>query len=127
MITEYGMSEELGPLTFGHKQSEVFLGRDIARDRNYSEEVASAIDREVRHFVDVCYNKAADLLTENRDRLDKVAAVLLEKETLEAEEFTALMENDSEEAVATENKEQPKQQSKMAELRISFPPAPQQA
>ena len=126
MITEYGMSEELGPLTFGHKQEEVFLGRDIARDRNYSEEVASAIDREVRHFVDVCYNKAASLLTENRDRLDKVAAALLENETLEAEEFMALMSVGTE-AAAKENKEPPKQQTKMAELRISFPAAPQQA
>ena len=95
MITEYGMSEELGPLTFGHKKEEVFLGRDIARDRNYSEEVASAIDREVRHFVDLCYNKAVTLLTENRDRLDKVAAALLEKETLEADEFKQLMDSDS--------------------------------
>ena len=126
MITEYGMSEELGPLTFGHKQEEVFLGRDIARDRNYSEEVASAIDRDVRHFVDVCYNKAASLLTENRDRLDKVAAALLENETLEAEEFMALMSVGTE-AAAKENKEPPKQQTTMAELRISFPAAPPQA
>jgi cell division protease FtsH len=114
MITEYGMSEELGPLTFGHKQEEVFLGRDISRDRNYSEEVASAIDREVRRFVDICYNKAAKLLSENRAKLDRVAEVLLEKETLEAEEFTALM------------KEMEQQAAKPAELRISFPPAPQQ-
>jgi cell division protease FtsH len=117
MITEYGMSEELGPLTFGHKQEEVFLGRDIARDRNYSEEVASAIDREVRHFIDLCYNKAARLLAENRARLDRVAAALLEKETLEAAEFAALMQD----------KELEEQSSKPAELRISFPPAPQQA
>ncbi|BCV23404.1 MAG TPA: ATP-dependent metallopeptidase FtsH/Yme1/Tma family protein [Firmicutes bacterium] len=117
MITEYGMSEELGPLTFGHKQEEVFLGRDIARDRNYSEEVASAIDREVRHFIDLCYNKAARLLAENRARLDRVAAALLEKETLEADEFQALMKD----------KELEEQSSKPAELRISFPPAPQQA
>ncbi|MGI6129799.1 MAG: ATP-dependent zinc metalloprotease FtsH [bacterium] len=123
MITEYGMSEELGPLTFGHKQAEVFLGRDIARDRNYSEEVASAIDREVRHFVDVCYNKAANLLTENRDRLDKVAAVLLEKEALEAEEFAALME-EGQEAAAKEQTEYPRNPTK---TRISFPAAPQQA
>ncbi|NMA55296.1 MAG: ATP-dependent metallopeptidase FtsH/Yme1/Tma family protein [Firmicutes bacterium] len=132
MITEYGMSEELGPLTFGHKKEEVFLGRDIARDRNYSEEVASAIDREVRHFVDLCYNKAVTLLTENRDRLDKVAAALLEKETLEADEFKQLMDSDSN-AEATdrpendEKKDSPKQLSRMAELRISFPTAPQRA
>lgn len=126
MITEYGMSEELGPLTFGHKQEEVFLGRDIARDRNYSEEVASAIDREVRHFMDICYNKAASLLTENRDWLDKVAMALLEKETLEAEEFVALMD-EGQEAATKDTAEQPHSQTKAAELRISFPAAPQQA
>ena len=108
-----------------------YLGRDIARDRNYSEEVASAIDREVRHFVDICYNKATSLLTENRDRLDKVAAALLEKETLEAEELAALMmtkdNNNNSENPSAGNKEPQKQPNKMAELRITYPTAPQQA
>jgi cell division protease FtsH len=91
MIMEYGMSEKLGPLTFGHKQEQVFLGRDIARDRNYSEEVASAIDREVRHFIDESYDKATRLLKENRDKLDLLAQTLLERETLEAEELERLL------------------------------------
>jgi len=91
MVMEYGMSEKLGPLTFGHKQEQVFLGRDIARDRNYSEEVASAIDQEVRRIIDECYAKARQILAENRDKLDLLAQTLLERETLEAEELERLL------------------------------------
>lgn len=91
MIMEYGMSEELGPLTFGHKHDTPFLGRDIARDRNYSEEIAYAIDREVRRVIDDCYNRAREILTANRDKLELVANRLIEQETIEAEEFAALM------------------------------------
>lgn len=91
MITELGMSDELGPLTFGHKQEQVFLGRDIARDRNYSEAVAYAIDKEARRIIDECYQKAQNIIKEYNDRLHKIAETLMEKETLEAEEFAALM------------------------------------
>jgi cell division protease FtsH len=91
MIMEYGMSDDLGPLTFGHKQDTPFLGRDIARDRNYSEEVAYAIDREVRRVIDECYNKARDILMENRDSLERVAQRLFEQETIEAPELSKLM------------------------------------
>ncbi|MEW6173186.1 MAG: ATP-dependent zinc metalloprotease FtsH [Bacillota bacterium] len=91
MIMEYGMSEELGPLTFGHKQDTPFLGRDIARDRNYSEEVAYAIDREVRRVIDECYNRAREILTANLGSLEQVAKRLFEKETIEADEFGELM------------------------------------
>ncbi|NLJ33835.1 MAG: ATP-dependent metallopeptidase FtsH/Yme1/Tma family protein [Firmicutes bacterium] len=91
MIMEYGMSKKLGPLTFGHKQEQVFLGRDISRDRNYSEEVASAIDQEVRRIIDDCYEKATVLLRENMDKLELLAQTLLERETLEAEELKQLL------------------------------------
>ena len=91
MIMEFGMSKELGPLTFGNKQDLVFLGRDIARDRNYSEEVAAEIDKEVHDIVTECYKKAVAILTENRAKLDKIAAALLERETLEAADIDALM------------------------------------
>jgi cell division protease FtsH len=67
MITEYGMSEELGPLTFGHPQEQVFLGRDISRDRNYSEEVAFSIDKEARRIIEHCYQKAKKILEDNID------------------------------------------------------------
>lgn len=91
MITEYGMSEELGPLTFGRRQEQVFLGRDIARDRNYSEAVAYAIDQEARKLIDSCYHKAEELLRQNLDRLELVARTLMEKETIEGPEFEELM------------------------------------
>ena len=91
MITELGMSEELGPLTFGHKEEQVFLGRDIARDRNYSEAVAYAIDKESKKIIEECYQKAQNLLSRNMDKLHAVAEALMEKETLEAKEFAALL------------------------------------
>ncbi|AKX92934.1 ATP-dependent zinc metalloprotease FtsH [Moorella thermoacetica] len=92
MITEFGMSEELGPLTFGRRQETVFLGRDIARDRNYSEAVAFSIDKEARHIIDECYNRAKEMLQKHLAELHLVARALMEKETLEAEEFTAIIE-----------------------------------
>lgn len=91
MITELGMSEELGPLTFGHKEEQVFLGRDIARDRNYSEAVAYAIDKEARRIIDECYQKAQDLIQQNIHKLHAIAEALMEKETLQAKEFSELM------------------------------------
>lgn len=91
MITEYGMSEELGPLTFGRKQEQVFLGRDISRDRNYSEAVAYSIDKEVRRIIDECYKEAEKFLKDNIDTLHLIAQSLMEKETLEADEFAELI------------------------------------
>ena len=91
MITELGMSDELGPLTFGHKEEQVFLGRDIARDRNYSEAVAYAIDKESKRIIDECYQKAQNLLRQNIEKLHAIAEALMEKETLEAKVFAALM------------------------------------
>lgn len=87
MVMEYGMSENLGPMTLGHKQEEVFLGRDLTRGRNYSEEVAASIDKEVRNIIDKCYIKAKTLLSENVNKLHKVAQALLEREKLDEEEF----------------------------------------
>lgn len=91
MITEYGMSEELGPLTFGRKQEQVFLGRDISRDRNYSEAVAFSIDKEARRMIDEGYKKSRQLLEDDIDKLHLIAKTLMEKETLEADEFFELM------------------------------------
>lgn len=91
MIMEYGMSEEIGPMTLGRKHETPFLGRDLARDRNYGEEVAAAIDKEVHRIVDVNYNRARSILEEHIDTLHLIASTLIEKETLEAEEFAILM------------------------------------
>jgi len=87
MVTHYGMSEKLGPMTYGTDDEEIFVGRDFGRARNYSEEVAAAIDREMRSLIDKAYSKAEQLLKENMDKLHKVAEALLEKETLDAKEF----------------------------------------
>lgn len=92
MITEFGMSEELGPLTFGTKQDTPFLGRDLARDRNYSEEVAAAIDREVSHVITSIYDKTKKLLQENRKALDSVSERLMEVETIDASEFDEILQ-----------------------------------
>ncbi len=86
MVCEYGMSRKLGNLTFGKKDREVFLGRDLMRERDYSESTAIMIDEEVRKIVDTCFQKAKDLLKANEDKLKKLSDRLLEKEVLDAEE-----------------------------------------
>lgn len=91
MVTEYGMSEKLGPITLGRRHSNPFLGRDLMEDRNYSEQIAMEIDREVRSIIERCYTRAKEILTENREKMDRIAKILLERETLEREEFEALM------------------------------------
>ncbi|HET6380516.1 MAG TPA: ATP-dependent zinc metalloprotease FtsH [candidate division Zixibacteria bacterium] len=92
MVTQYGMSDKLGPLTFGKKEEMVFLGREIAEQRNYSDEVAAKIDAEVREIIDRAYERATEVLTRYRDVLDRLAALLIERETIEADEFEALFE-----------------------------------
>jgi len=87
MVTHYGMSSNLGPMTYGTDDEEVFVGRDFGRARNYSEEVAAAIDREMRSLIDRAYNKSEELLKDNINVLHRVAQALLEKETLDGEEF----------------------------------------
>ena len=93
MICEYGMSENIGPVTFGHRQDQVFLGRDIARDKDYSEEVAAEIDKEVRSFMEDAYAATEKLLSDNIDKLHVIAKALMEKETLEEEEINQLVKN----------------------------------
>jgi cell division protease FtsH len=92
MVTQYGMSDELGPRIYGEKQELVFLGREISEQRDYSDAVAEKIDAEVREIIDVEYRRAHRILTENRESLDLIATKLLELETLEADAFVALME-----------------------------------
>ena len=90
MVTQYGMSEALGPLAFGKKEEMIFLGREISEQRNYSDEVAAKIDAEVRAIIDQAYARARAALTEHRAVLDRLADLLVEKETIEAAEFEAL-------------------------------------
>lgn len=91
MVKEYGMSDKLGPMTFGQKEELVFLGREIAEQRDYSEEIAQEIDQEIQNIVQSAYRRARQILTEKRDKLEALARALLEKETIEREEFLALM------------------------------------
>lgn len=91
MITKYGMSEELGPLTYGKDSGQVFLGRDLGHERNYSDEVAYAIDQEAKRLMEEAYQRAVDILTEHMDKLHAVAEVLVIDETIEAEQFYQIM------------------------------------
>jgi cell division protease FtsH len=91
LATEYGMSDKLGPMTVGQKEELIFLGREIAEQRDYSEEIAAQIDKEVKNFINTAHETASKILEENRDRLELVANKLIEKETLEREEFEKLV------------------------------------
>ncbi|MBI1387889.1 MAG: ATP-dependent zinc metalloprotease FtsH [bacterium] len=91
MVCSFGMSEKLGPLTFGANDSQIFLGRDFYKDRQYSEEIAFEIDKEIRQVVDECYHRCKKILETNRDCLDGLAKRLLEKEVLSAEEVKDLI------------------------------------
>jgi cell division protease FtsH len=90
MVTQYGMSDVLGPQTFGEKEELVFLGREIGEQRNYSEEVAEAIDREVRGLVDEAYGRAREIIRGYRAKLDELAHYLIANETIDAEQFQAM-------------------------------------
>jgi cell division protease FtsH len=91
MVTEYGMSDTLGPVTLGRKEHQIFLGKDISQDRDYSEEVANKIDKEVRAIIDTAYTKAKELLTKNKRKLRKIAKNLIERETLEGADLDMLL------------------------------------
>ena len=92
MVTKYGMSARIGTITLGGNQEEVFLGRDIAHAKEYSEETAAVIDEEIKNIIDACYKKATELLSANEDKLHKVAGVLLEKEKIAGDEFDAIFQ-----------------------------------
>jgi len=90
MVTDYGMSDKLGPRTFGHKEEMVFLGREISEQRDYSEKVAQEIDEEVHSIIQHAYETAKKILTENKPKLVQITERLIAQETLEGEELDAL-------------------------------------
>ena len=90
MVTKYGMSETLGARTFGDQNNEVFIGRDYGHTVDYSQDTAAKIDNEIKNIIDGCYQRCVDILTENQDKLNEVAKLLLEKEKIEGDEFDAL-------------------------------------
>jgi cell division protease FtsH len=93
MVCEYGMSENLGPLTFGKKDEQIFLGREISQHRDYSELTAQKIDDEVRNIVTGAYDMTKQLIQENVDTLHRMAKALLEKETLDGKDIDAIMKD----------------------------------
>ena len=92
MVCEWGMSQRMGPLTFGHKEEQVFLGRDIARQQDYSEDTAIKIDQEVKRIVEDNYQRARKILTDNQDLLEQLAEALLEREILTAEDVQRIVD-----------------------------------
>nr|WP_201280439.1 ATP-dependent zinc metalloprotease FtsH3 [Hassalia byssoidea] len=93
MITRFGMSDRLGPVALGRQQGNMFLGRDIMSERDFSEETAAAVDEEVRKLVDVAYQRAKDVLVSNRHILDLIAQMLVDKETVDADELQEILAN----------------------------------
>ncbi len=101
MVTRYGMSDKLGPMTFGQKEELVFLGKEIGEQRDYSDAIAQEIDEEVRGIVHEAYERAKDVLIHHKEQLDRIAERLVEVETLESEEFVALFEGRAKEEPET--------------------------
>jgi cell division protease FtsH len=99
MVMRFGMSERLGPRVFGHDHGQPFLGREFSAEPDYSDEIAREIDDEIRRIVEAAHQRAKDLLTEHRDRLETISEILLKRETIEKEEFVALLAGKSEEEV----------------------------
>jgi cell division protease FtsH len=106
MVMRFGMSERLGPRVFGHDRSQPFLGREFSAEPDYSDEIAREIDDEVRRIVEDAHQASKDILSEHREQLDTISKILLERETIEAEEFIALLEGKSEEEVFAEEEEE---------------------
>jgi cell division protease FtsH len=111
MVCQYGMSPRLGTLVLGRRNENPFLGRDYLEDRNYSEEVAKVIDEEIRDIIESCHRRATEILTANRDALDRVVAELLEKETLERPEFLRILRGETEAISTTTAQEIPQEES----------------
>jgi cell division protease FtsH len=93
LVTQYGMSDSLGPRTFGEKNEMVFLGKEISEKRNFSEKTALLIDQEISNFIEKCFQAAEKILIKHKKKLEKIAKLLLKKETLEKEEFEKVMKN----------------------------------
>ena len=106
MVMRFGMSERLGPRVFGHDRSQPFLGRDMGNEPDYSDEVAREIDDEIRRMVEEAHQRAREILTDNREGLDRISKILLERETIEADEFVALLEGKPAEEVFPPDEEE---------------------
>ncbi len=121
MVTQYGMSDKLGPINYGGSAHEVFIGKDLAQSKNYSEEVAAQIDEEVREIVHSCYEKCEKLLREHYDTLSRVANALIVREKISGEEFEKLFEG-----APLDDKPSDEPRTAEAQKRAQFCPAPEQ-
>ncbi len=108
MVMRFGMSERLGPRVFGHDRSQPFLGREFSAEPDYSDEIAREIDDEVRRMVEDAHQASKDILSEHREQLDTISKILLERETIEADEFIALLEGKPEDEVFADDQEEAK-------------------
>ena len=126
MIMRWGMSEKLGPRTLGHNQAMPFLGRDFSQEADYSEEIAQAIDDEIRRIIEEAHDRARAVLDEHREQLDSTAKILIERETLERGEFEALLAGTPEEEVFREKDAKARQRSTGDSPSERRTPTPQQ-
>jgi cell division protease FtsH len=99
MVMRFGMSEKLGPRVFGHDHGQPFLGREFSAEPDYSDEIAREIDDEIRRIVEAAHVQAKDILSEHRAKLDKLSEILIKRETIEKEQFEALLAGQTEEEV----------------------------
>ena len=123
MVTKYGMSKELGPLSYGDNEDEVFLGRQIARQTNMSEETSKQVDKEIKKIVDAGYQRAKKILTEKLDDLHKLANALLRYETLSGEEIKNLIYENTEPKREDPIKVEEKESSALGSLGLKPKPA----
>jgi cell division protease FtsH len=131
MVMEYGMSDKIGPLQFGNTSGQVFLGRDMQSEQNYSDAIAYEIDQEIQQFIQSCYDRAKQILTENREKLELIAKTLLEIETLDARQIKSLFEKgilpepevvsvqDGEKA-STDSKDETKVEEKESDVKVNI-------
>jgi cell division protease FtsH len=108
MVMRFGMSERLGPRVFGHDRSQPFLGREFSAEPDYSDEIAREIDDEVRRIVEDAHQASKDILSDHREQLDTISKILLSRETIEAEEFIALLDGKPEDEVFSDDEEEAK-------------------
>ena len=114
MVMRFGMSERLGPRVFGHDRSQPFLGREFSAEPDYSDEIAREIDDEIRRIVESAHQTAKDLLTDNRKELDRISNILLARETIDAEQFLALLDGKPEDEVFVDEDEEAEQPAETA-------------
>ena len=124
MVCEWGMSEKLGPLTYGQKEEEIFIGRQITRYKNYSEQTAVTIDAEIKHIVSGCMNRADQILRENSDTLHRLSAALLDREILDAAEIDTIIHGDELPATERGGNGRPASQQEGIPSSAASPPDP---